>query len=115
MLKQTKNFLAWQKENSKAKLTPEQKRKARFKALLLKRELEKIIDAKYRAELEADSDCNSNTYELSGNLSFGSGYFGDDEAPSGSIGNYGEIDMDGFQVVDTEDLSDDEEGEEYNG
>ena len=48
-------------------------------------------------------------------MSFGSGYFGDDEAPSGSIGNYGEIDMDGFQVVDTEDLSDDEEGEEYNG
>ena len=115
MLKQTKNFLAWQKENCKAKLTPEQKRKARFKALLLKRELEKIIDAKYRAELEADSDCSSSTYELSGNLSFGSGYFGDDEAPTGSIGSYGDVDMDGFQVVDTEDLSDDEEGEEYNG
>ena len=115
MLKQTKNFLAWQKENCKAKLTPEQKRKARFNALLLKRELEKIIDAKYRAELEADSDCSSSTYELSGNLSFGSNYFGDDEAPTGSIGSYGDVDMDGFQVVDTEDLSDDEEGEEYNG
>ena len=48
-------------------------------------------------------------------MSFGSNYFGDDESPSGSVGNYGEIDMDGFHVVDTEGLSDDEEGEEYNG
>ena len=115
MLNATKNFLAWQKENCKATLTPEQKRKARFKALILKQELARLVDAKYQAELDADSDSGSSSYELSGNLSFGSNYFGDDEAPSGSVGNYGEIDMDGFHVVDTEGLSDDEEGEEYNG
>ena len=115
MLNATKNFIAWQKENCKATLSPEQKRRARFKALILKQELAKLVDQKYQAELDADSDCNSSSYELSGNLSFGSNYFGDDEAPSGSVGNYGEIDMDGFQVVDTEDLSDDEGGEEYNG
>ena len=109
MLRSTKNFLAWQKENSKATLTPEQKRRARFKALILKQELIRLVDQKYQAELDADSDCNSSSYELSGNLSFGSNYFGDDEAPSGSVGNYGEIDLDGFQVVDTEDLSDDED------
>ena len=111
MLNATKNFLAWQKENSKATLTPEQKRKARFKALILKQELIRLVDAKYQAELDADSDSGSSSYELSGNLSFGNSYFGDDEAPRGSVGNYGEIDMDGFHVVDTEGLSDDEDTE----
>ena len=115
MLNVTKNFIAWQKENSKATLTPEQKRKARFKALILKQELARLVDAKYQAELDADSDSGSSSYDLSGDLSFGNSYFGDDEAPSGSVGNYGEIDMDGFQVVDCDDLSDNEEGEEYNG
>ena len=113
MLNATKNFIAWQKENSKATLTPEQKRKARFKALILKQELIRLVDAKYQAELDADSDSGSSSYELSGNLSFGSNYFGDDEAPSGSVGNYGEIDMDGFHVVDTEGLSDDEDEETF--
>ena len=111
MLNATKNFLAWQKENSKATITPEQKRKARFKALILKQELTRLVDQKYQAELDADSDSGSSSYELSGNLSFGNSYFGDDEAPSGSVGNYGEIDMDGFHVVDTEGLSDDEDTE----
>ena len=111
MLNATKNFLAWQKENSKATLTPEQKRKARFKALILKQELIRLVDAKYQAELDADSDSGSSSYELSGNLSFGNSYFGYDEAPSGSVGNYGEIDMDGFHVVDTEGLSDEEDTE----
>ena len=113
MLKQTENFLKWQAENTKAKLTPEQKRKARFKAMILKQELIRVVDAKYQAELDADTEV-SGSAELSGNLSFGNNYFGDDEAPSGSVGNYGEIDMDGFQVVDCEDLSDDgEDSEEH--
>ena len=115
MLNVTKNFLKWQSENSKATLTPEQKRRARYKAMILKQELVRLVDAKYQAELDADSDEGSSSYELSGNMSFGSDYHGDDEAPSGSVGNYGEIDMDGFQVVDCDDLSDDEEdtNEEY--
>ena len=110
MLKQTENFLKWQSENSKATLSPEQKRRARNKASILRHELVKIIDKKYQAELDEDSDCSSSSYELSGNMSFDGGYYGDDEAPSGSVGNYGEIDMDGFQVVDCDDLSD--EGED---
>ena len=112
MLKQTQNFLKWQSENSKAKLTTDQKRRARFKAMILRQELIKIVDKKYQAELDADSDSSSSSYELSGNLGFGSDYYGDDEAPSGSVGSYGEIDMDGFHVVDTEGLSDDEENED---
>ena len=113
MLNVTKHFLKWQSENCKATLTPEQKRKARFKALILKQELVRLVDAKYQAELDADTEV-SGSVELSGNLGFGNSYHGDDEAPSGSVGNYGEIDMDGFQVVDTEDLSDEgEDSEEY--
>ena len=112
MLKQTQNFLKWQSENSKAKLTTDQKRRARFKAMVLHQELVKIVDKKFQAELDEDSDCSSSSYELSGNLGFGSGYHGDDEAPSGSVGNYGEIDMDGFHVVETEGLSDDEDKDE---
>ena len=114
MLNVTKNFLKWQSENSKATLTPEQKRRARYKAMILKQELVKIVDKKYQAELDADSDEGSSSYELSGNMSFGGSYHGDDEAPSGSVGNYGELDLDGFQVVDCEDLSDEgEDNEEY--
>ena len=112
MLKQTKKFLEWQAKTSKAVLTTDQKRRARFKAMILKQELTKIVDKKYQAELDADSDSSSSSYELSGNLGFGSSYHGDDEAPSGSVGNYGEIDMDGFHVVDTEGLSDDEKEDE---
>ena len=111
MLNVTKNFLKWQSENCKATLTPEQKRKARFKALILKQELVRLVDAKYQAELDADTEV-SGSVELSGNLGWGSNdYHGDDEAPSGSVGNYGEIDMDGFQVVDCDDLS--AEGEDH--
>ena len=115
MLKQTEKFLKWQSETSKAKLSSEQKRRARVKASILRFELIKIVDAKYQAELDADSDCSSSSYELSGNLGFDGGYYGDDEAPSGSVGNHGEIDLDGFQVVDCDDLSDEEEDtdEEY--
>jgi len=112
MLNITKHFLKWQSENSKAKLTTDQKRRARFKAMILKQELVKIVDKKYQAELDADSDCSSSSYELSGNMSFGGGYYGDDEAPSGSVGNHGELDMDGFQVVDCDDLSDEGEDNE---
>ena len=114
MLNVTKHFLKWQKENSKATLTPEQKRKARYKAMILKQELVRLVDAKYQAELDADTEV-SGSVELSGNLGFGGSYYGDDEAPSGSVGNYGEIDMDGFHVVDCEDLSDEGEDtdEEY--
>jgi len=112
MLNVTKHFLKWQKENSKATLTPEQKRRARYKAMILKQELVRLVDAKYQAELDADSDEGSSSYELSGNMSFGGSYHGDDEAPSGSVGNYGELDMDGFQVVDCDDLSDEEEDNE---
>ena len=111
MLKQTKDFLKWQAETSKAILSPEQKRRARFKALILHQELVKIVDKKYQAELDADTEV-SGSAELSGNLGWGGGYHGDDEAPSGSVGNYGEIDMDGFHVVDTEGLSDDEKEDE---
>jgi len=111
MLKQTQNFLKWQSENSKAKLTTDQKRRARFKAMILRQELIKIVDKKYQAELDADTEV-SGSVELSGNLGWGGGYHGDDEAPSGSVGGYGEIDMDGFHVVDTEGLSDDEKEDE---
>ena len=112
MLKQTKDFLKWQAETSKAVLTTEQKRKARFKAAILKQELMKIVEKKYQAELDADSDSSSSSYELSGNLGWGGAYHGDDEAPSGSVGNHGELDMDGFQVVDCDDLSDEGEDNE---
>ena len=108
MLKQTEKFLKWQSENSKAKLTTDQKRRARFKAMILRQELIKIVDKKYQAELDADTEV-SGSVELSGNLGWGGGYHGDDEAPSGSVGNYGELDMDGFHVVDTEGLSDEED------
>ena len=111
MLNVTKHFLKWQSENSKAKLTSDQKRRARFKAMILKQELVKIVDKKYQAELDADTEV-SGSYELSGNLGFGSDYHGDDEAPSGSVGSYGNLDMDGFHVVETEGLSDDEEDED---
>ena len=111
MLKQTQNFLKWQSENSKAKLTTDQKRRARFKAMILRQELIKVVDKKYQAELDADTEV-SGSVELSGNLGWGGGYHGDDEAPSGSVGNYGEIDMDGFHVVETEGLSDDEKEDE---
>ena len=112
MLKQTKKFLEWQATTSKAVLTTDQKRRARFKAMVLHQELAKIVDKKFQAELDADSDSSSSSYELSGNLGFGSSYHGDDEAPSGSVGGYGEIDMDGFHVVETEGLSDDDENED---
>ena len=112
MLKQTKNFLEWQAKTCKATLSPEQKRRARNKASILRHELIKIIDKKYQAELDADSDEGSSSYELSGNMSFGGSYYGDDEAPSGSVGNHGELDMDGFQVVDCDDLSDEGEDNE---
>ena len=111
MLKQTKKFLEWQAKTSKAVLTTDQKRRARFKAMILHQELVKIVDKKYQAELDADTEV-SGSVELSGNLGFGSCYHGDDEAPSGSVGNYGELDMDGFHVVDTEGLSDDDENED---
>ncbi len=112
MLKQTEKFLEWQAKTCKATLSPEQKRRARVKASILRHELIKIIDKKYQAELDADSDEGSSSYELSGNMSFGGSYYGDDEAPSGSVGNYGELDMDGFQVVDCDDLSDEGEDNE---
>jgi hypothetical protein len=111
MLKQTKKFLKWQSENSKAKLTKDQKRRARFKAMILHQELVKIVDKKFQAELDADTEV-SGSVELSGNLGFGSSYHGDDEAPSGSVGSYGDLDMDGFHVVETEGLSDDDEDED---
>jgi len=113
MRKDTKNFLKWQSETSKATLSSDQKRRARLKAAALRNSLIVLVDAKFQAELDADTEV-SGSAELSGNLGWGgdSGFHGDDEAPSGSIGNHGELDMDGFQVLETEGLSDDEKEDE---
>jgi len=109
MLNKTEAFLKWQAANSKAKLSSDQKRRARFRARLLRNSLLALVDAKYQAELDADTEV-SGSAELSGNLGWGSnGYHGDDEQPSGSIDTHGDLDLDGFQVVDTEGLSDEED------
>jgi len=109
MLNKTEAFLKWQAANSKAKLSSDQKRRARFRARLLRNSLLALVDAKYQAELDADTEV-SGSAELSGNLGWGSnGYHGDDELPSGSIDTHGDLDLDGFQVVDTEGLSDEED------
>ena len=112
MRKDTKNFLKWQSETSKATLSSDQKRRARLKAAALRNSLIVLVDAKFQAELDADTEV-SGSCELSGNLGWGSSeYHGDDEAPSGSVANHGELDMDGFQVLETEGLSDDEKEDE---
>jgi len=112
MLNKTEAFLKWQAANSKAKLSSDQKRRARFKAGLLRQSLIALVDAKFQAELDADTEV-SGSAELSGDLAWGSdGYHGNDEAPSGSIGNHGDLDLEGFQVVETEGLSDDEKEDE---
>ena len=109
MRKDTKNFLKWQSETSKATLSSDQKRRARLKAGALRQSLIVLVDAKFQAELDADTEV-SGSCELSGDLGWGSnGYYGDDEASSGSVGNHGDLDMEGFQVVDTEGLSDEED------
>jgi len=104
MLESTKKFIAWQDKQEKR--TDEETCRGIDKYTILLQELKKRVNQKYIKLLQEDQEAD--VEELSANLSFGGSGSCEDE-PSYSIGGYGDLDMDGMQIVDVDELSDEDE------